>query len=243
MTPPPRAARRIDGDFVVVTCEHGGNRIPAEYAIHFRGWQPVLSTHRGFDAGALVMARELGLALRAPVVASTVSRLLVDLNRSLSNPRAWSAATGVLPPDVRRRIARRHYTPYRDRVMALVANAIAAGRRVVHISSHSFTPVLDGDVRTADVGLLYDPARSGEKAFAERWQAAFAAEAPALRVRRNYPYAGRDDGLTSYLRGRFPATRYLGIELEFNQSFALGAAGPWRQLRRSAVATLLKVLR
>lgn len=243
MTPPPRAARRIDGDFVVVTCEHGGNRIPAEYAVHFRGWQPLLSTHRGFDAGALVMARELGAALRAPVVASTVSRLVVDLNRSLSNPRAWSSATRVLPPEARQRIARRHYTPYRDRVTALVADAIAAGRRVVHISSHSFTPVLDGDVRTADVGLLYDPARSGEKALAARWKAAFAAEAPALRVRRNYPYAGRNDGLTSSLRGLFPASRYVGIEIEINQAFALGAAGPWRQLRKSVVATLSRALR
>ncbi len=59
----------------------------------------------------------------------------------------------------RERLLVLHYQPYRDRVEALVAKAIAAGRRVVHISSHSFTPVLDGRVRNADIGLLYDPAR------------------------------------------------------------------------------------
>ena len=33
---------------------------------------------------------------------------------------------------------------------------------MIHVSSHSFTPELDGKVRRADVGLLYDPAPRGE---------------------------------------------------------------------------------
>ncbi len=131
-------------DFLVVTCEHGGNRIPAEYAGLFRGWRRILATHRGYDPGALVMARQLAAALDAPLVASTVSRLVVDLNRSLGNPRVWSDATRVLPPAGKQRIVRRHYAPYRQRVEALVSDAVAAGRRVIHLSSHSFTPVLDG---------------------------------------------------------------------------------------------------
>ena len=36
-------------------------------------------------------------------------------------------------------------------------------------------------------------------------------------MRRNYPYAGKGDGLTSYLRRRFPPGAYVGIELEVNQ--------------------------
>ena len=56
----------------------------------------VARVHRGYDAGALAMARDLAASLRAPLVASTVSRLLVDLNRSLGHPRAWSAATRPL---------------------------------------------------------------------------------------------------------------------------------------------------
>ena len=77
----------------LVTCEHGGNQIPAAYADLFCGWQARLCSHRGYDIGALVMARALAAALQAPLVASTVSRLLIDLNRSLSSPQAWSDAT------------------------------------------------------------------------------------------------------------------------------------------------------
>ena len=107
---------------------------------------------------------------------------------------------------------------------------MSRGRRVIHISSHSFTPVLDGEVRRADVGLLYDPRRRGEVELCARWKAALCAIAPALAVRRNYPYAGKGDGLTSYLRTRFPPGAYVGIELEVNQAIVFAAGRPWTAL-------------
>ncbi len=230
-------------DFYVVTCEHGGNRIPAAYAELFHECQALLSTHRGYDLGALVMARDLAAALQAPLVVSTVSRLLIDLNRSLSSPQVWSDATRVLSPTRKQTIASRHYAPYRQRLTEIVAEAIAGGRRVIHLSSHSFTPILDGQVRNADVGLLYDPARPGEVAVAARWQAAFAEQAGELRVRRNYPYHGKDDGLTSAMRRCFPPDQYVGIEIELNQAFVLAQRRSWQQLRRTVVTTLQSALR
>jgi len=230
-------------DFVVVTCEHGGNRIPAEYEGYFRGWRRILATHRGFDAGALVMARQLAIVLDAPLVASTVSRLLIDLNRSLDNRDVWSDASRALSPVVQQRILRRHYTPYRQRVAAIIHAAIARRRRVLHLSSHSFTPVLDGAVRMADVGLLYDPARPHEAALAARWKSAVSAAAPHLRVRRNYPYAGKNDGLTSSLRRQFPKERYVGIEIELNQALVAGDPRRWRQIRSTVISTLQAAMR
>jgi predicted N-formylglutamate amidohydrolase len=229
-------------DFLVVTCEHGGNRIPAEYSGHFHGWRRILDTHRGFDLGALVMARQLAAELHAPLVASTVSRLLIDLNRSLGNPRVWSDATRFLPPAAKQRIVRSHYAPYRQRVEAIVTRAVAAGRRVIHLSSHSFTPVLDARVRVADVGLLYDPARPTETAMAACWKAVFAGYAPELRVRRNYPYKGRNDGLTSSLRRRFPSESYVGMEIELNQGL-MRHRPQWRRLRGVVVTTVKAALR
>lgn len=232
------AAARRGRDFLLVTCEHGGNRIPRELAVHFRGRQRLLATHRGYDAGALAMARDLARAFDAPLVASTVSRLVVDLNRSLHNPRAWSACTAALPAPERDRIVRTYYAPHWRRVEGLVAAAAASGQRVVHVASHSFTPVLDGVRRTADVGLLYDPARSGEARLAAAWCAALRASAPHLVVRRNYPYAGKGDGLTRALRQRLPASRYVGIELEINQALCAAGAAPWRDTRRAVIAAL-----
>jgi len=111
-------------DFIVVTCEHGGNRIPREYAGLFRGWQPILRSHRGYDAGALVMARDLAAALHAPLAASTVSRLLVDLNRSTSNPRVWSDATHSLTSADKERVIQRYHAPHHAMVATIVDKAM-----------------------------------------------------------------------------------------------------------------------
>ena len=209
-------------DAFLITCEHGGNRIPTAYRPLFHGLQPLLDTHRGYDPGALRMAGDLAAAFGAPLVSSTVSRLLVDLNRSVGHRQLFSAATRGVPRTVRETILAQHYRPW----------------RVLHISSHSFTPELDGEVRTADIGLLYDPARHGERELSARWKNALSSLSPALRVRRNYPYAGKGDGLTSYLRSRFAPTTYVGIELEVNQQIVFETSRRWTQVRRQLIDSL-----
>ena len=218
-------------DAVLITCEHGGNRVPARYRQLFLALERPLQTHRGFDAGALQLARQMAAALRAPLVAATVTRLLVDLNRSVGNRSLHVPAVRARPADERARILADYYTPYRAQVEKFVQQAALRGRRMVHISAHSFTPVLDGKVRNADIGLLYDPARPGEASLCERWKATLRHAAPDLRVRRNYPYAGKNDGFTAHLRKRFPPQAYVGVEVEVNQGLVMGARSHWAQCR------------
>ncbi len=189
------------------------------------------------------MARALAAAFAAPLVTSSVSRLLVDLNRSIGHPQVFSAATRAAPAKLRSKIVEQHYRPYRARVERLVRQAVSRGRRVIHISSHSFTPELNGKVRRADVGLLYHPGRRGEAALCARWKASLAACAPRLRVRRNYPYAGKGDGLTAHLRLRFPPVAYVGIELEVNQRIVFTAGSRWTALRGVLIDSLRTAMR
>lgn len=228
----------LASDSLVITCEHGGKRIPASYRGLFHGHQALLDSHRGFDPGALTMARALAGAFAAPLVVSTVSRLLVDLNRSIGHPRLHFEAIRKAPAAMRQEILRRYYAPYRAQAEGLVMQAIAVHGRVTHISSHSFTPELNGQVRNADIGLLYDPARPGEVDLCARWQASLRASAPALTVRRNYPYAGKGDGLTAWLRRRLPPEAYVGIELEVNQKHVFGAGRQWSALRQVILESL-----
>lgn len=229
-------------DHILITCEHGGKRIPSRYRHLFTGVEALLQTHRGYDAGALALARELAKALAAPWFVSTTSRLLIDLNRSIGHPRLYSEATRGAPGKVRSEILERYYLPYRNKVEADIAEAVARGSRVIHVASHSFTPVLDGAARNADIGLLYDPARSGEVELCRRWQAQLRAQAPNLKVRRNYPYAGKSDGFTAYLRRRFPAEVYLGIELEINQKHVLNRGRHWRAFRGWVIEALCRAV-
>lgn len=233
---------RPAGSGLVITCEHGGNRIPEPYRDLFRPYRASLHSHRGFDAGSLPMARALARAFDAPWVAATVSRLLVDLNRSVGHPHLHCDVIRRLPAPVRARIVEDYYQPYRQQAEHLVMQAIARHGGVVHLSCHSFTPELDGKARTADIGLLYDPARPGEVALAARWRAAIKARAPELAVRRNYPYAGRNDGLTTALRKRLSPELYVGVELELNQTHVRRGGRQWTALRETVITSLRAAL-
>ena len=226
----------------VVTCEHGGNRIPPKYAALFRGKRRLLESHRGHDPGALSMARTLSRALGAVLIVSTVSRLLVELNRSPGHPAIYSEMMRNAPEPVRREVYERYYVPYRTQVEGAVREAVEAGQRVVHISSHSFTPRLNGVVRNADAGLLYDPQRVSEQALCLRWQAALRNGMPDWHVRRNYPYKGASDGLTRYLRSLFADAVYSGIELEINHRHFLAGVPVWNEVRRRVAGALLETV-
>ena len=203
---------------LLVTCEHGGSQVPPELGRLFpASSRDVLESHRGFDAGALSVARALAERLRAPLLFSETTRLVVDLNRSPHHPRLWSEFTRQLGAEDKRLVLDAHYAPYRSAVESAVREAVAAGGRVLHVSSHSFTPELLGAVRTADVGLLFDPTRPAEADWARRWQVILGRVFPSWKIRRNYPYRGTADGLTTHLRRVFPDPDYAGIELEINQ--------------------------
>ena len=109
------------------------------------------------------------------------------------------------------------YRPHRDRVASAVAAAVARFGRCIQIGVHTFTPVLAGVERTADVAVLYDPAREWERRLAGEWLASIR-DVEDWRLRRNSPYLGKADGLTTTLRGLHPDRVYAGLELEVNQA-------------------------
>jgi predicted N-formylglutamate amidohydrolase len=211
----PRRERALRA---LISAEHGGNDVPPPYRPLFRDREGLLASHRGWDPGTAELARALASALGAPCHVATVTRLLVDLNRSASNPAVFSEVTRVLPTAERAELIARHHTPHRERVEATAAALVAEGHDVLHLGVHSFTPVLRGVARRADLALLYDPVRARERALAAVWTARLREALPEFRIRRNHPYRGSSDGLTTTLRRRFPKDRYLGLEIEVSQA-------------------------
>ena len=163
----PKARRSPRPRPRLVSCEHGGNRVPARFKHAFDGAAKVLNSHRGLDYGALDLARAFGRELGVEPFTATVTRLVVDLNRSPHHKNVFSEYTRPLPSAERAAAMAEHYWPYRTAVEEAVKEAVAKGSGLLHVSAHSFTPVLRGEVRNCDIGLLYDPARRGEVEFAE----------------------------------------------------------------------------
>ena len=223
---------------VIITCEHAGNRVPAGCRALMSKAGPLLSTHRGYDIGALALARDLASAIAAPLIFTTVTRLVVDANRSRHSRTLFSEFTAPLDAAEKEKLLRTWYDPYRRKADLCVQDAIDHGNRVLHLSIHTFTPVLDHVTRNVDIGFLYDPGRVSERQTADLLINAFTMQLSGLKYRRNYPYRGTADSLTTHLRKIHADNRYRGIEIEVNQKFAAGRASGWRTVRRRIAETL-----
>lgn len=207
----------MKNDFLLLTCEHGGNKIPLRFQKFFKGHKKILATHRGFDIGALGVAKLLAKSLAAPLVASEISRLLVDLNRSIGNKSQFSDLSSKIKD--RDLILEKYYFPHQIKIQNHINHGFKKSDRMIHLGIHSFTPVLDGDKRNTDIGILFDPKSALEAKFSKILKAQLEIFAPELKVRMNYPYKGTGDGLTKSLRKAFGAKLYAGIEIEINQKF------------------------
>ena len=214
---------------LMITCEHASNALPDFVLRAFRDSNgipdDVLASHRGYDIGAYKIFSILVKRLKPDFHgASKFSRLVVDMNRSSTSKSFYSEYTSSLPNTVKARMLSL-WEKYREKIESFVAGKIPEKQRkaakeaplkVIHLGIHSFTPVLNGIERDADVGILYDPSRPAEAQIAENLIKSIKERAPWLKIRKNYPYLGKSDGLTTTLRQKFGPS-YAGIEIEINQ--------------------------
>lgn len=201
---------------LLLTCEHAGNRVPDRWKHRFIGRREELDSHRGWDPGAHAVARLLSRLLDAPLRAHEWTRLLADTNRAEGNPSVFGPPVRTLPTAEKRMILERYHRPHRERVFRDVEEHVMAGRSVIHVGIHSFTPVLEGRRRSTGIGVLYDPSRSTERTLATCWASALRRTVCDVNVHRNRPYRGTSDGLPTWLRDRFGPDEYLGLELEIS---------------------------
>ncbi|WP_133130897.1 N-formylglutamate amidohydrolase [Legionella yabuuchiae] len=203
---------------LVLSCEHGGHEVPEPYQHLFAGHEEILETHRAWDIGALGIANHLHSVFDCDCSNTTITRLLIDCNRSLTHPNCFSEFTKPLTKEQKKQIIETYYHPYRDQVTGTIQRHIDDGKQVLHLSIHTFTPELAGVTRKAAIALLYDSRRHGEKEVCRIWQNLMLKHAPPYRIRLNYPYTGSSDGFTAALRKKHSEHDYLGIEVECNQA-------------------------
>ncbi len=188
---------------LILTCEHGGNDIPKPYRSLFKGKESLLQSHRGYDPGTLDLFKDVE-ELASFSKSNTISRLLIELNRSLHHPRLFSEISKPCGMHLKKELINTYYLPYRLSVEKEIEKEIEKNNKVLHLSLHSFAPQLNGEVRNCDIGLLYDPKREAEKQFCREIKLHLKELSPSLKIRYNYPYSGSSDGFTTYLRNRFP---------------------------------------
>ncbi|WP_420407948.1 N-formylglutamate amidohydrolase [Hoeflea sp.] len=215
---------RPDGESgIVLVCEHASNRMPR--SIGDLGLdEAALQSHIAWDIGAAGVAEILSDTLDAVLVRQCFSRLVYDCNRPPEAPDAFPEKSEVftvpgnagLSEADRARRTDELYHPFHDAIDQVIDKHVAAGRDVVLVTVHSFTPVYFGSRRDGELGILHDADRRLADAMLEA-----AGEAELAGVRRNYPY-GPEDGVTHTLKRHGLARGIPNVMLEIRNDLISG---------------------
>lgn len=176
----------------MLLCEHASPQIPTKYRFLFPDLE-IAKSHRGYDLGAHGLSQGLKASLGGHLFAGKVSRLMIDLNRSLNSPQLFSTYSRRLGSEEKKILIQKYYKPYRDRCLAHIEKALKKNRPIVLLAIHSFTPSLKGKTRETSVGLLYRPQKIREARLARHLRSELQGSCPKLRVDFNRPYRGYTD--------------------------------------------------
>lgn len=225
----------------LITCEHAVKDVPEKFWPLFKGHQDVLDSHRGWDPGTWKLSSKLAMTLGGPLLLGSCTRLLIELSREENSPELFSEFTANLDPDQKEYLLEKYYHKFRFQATDMLDLAKDRDQTVLHLSIHSFTPVLNGGERKMDIGLLFDPERLEEKEFCERWKEELKKTDPTINVVFNEPYTGLSDGLTSWLRKSYSGSFYQGIELEMNHKNFYEDKKRWYELTEAVIETMTRL--
>ena len=177
---------------VLLVCDHASCRFPR--SLGDMGLDPFARRcHLAVDIGAGPLTEKLAESLGVTAVVQNYSRLVVDCNRELMDPSAFlEYGDGILVPGNRNLHqadkelrASALYWPYHVAIGEQVDRLRKTGALPAFISIHSFTPVLNGEAREWQMGVLWDKDDKTRSIFLEGLRGA------GYKVGDNEPYSGK----------------------------------------------------
>ena len=148
---------------VLLVCDHASNRFPRSLGTMGLNYLNRVS-HIALDIGGGAVAETLANNLGATAVLCQYSRLIVDCNRELIDKSAFlDCSDGVeipgnhdLQESKKEKRASEIYWPYHNTIKNQIVRLKKHGINPIVISIHSFTPVINGNDREWEIGVLWD---------------------------------------------------------------------------------------
>ncbi len=223
---PVRVLRSGGASDLFFTADHAGREIPRRLG-RLGVPESELTRHIAWDIGIRGVTERLSAGFDATAVLQTYSRLVIDCNRAPGEPSAMPEISEHTPIPGNRALSAADkatrigeiFTPYHDRIAAMLDARAEAGRRTVYIAMHSFTPTFKGESRAMEIGVLYNR----DTRLADILLELLRAEGD-LTVGDNAPYAVSD--LTDYGVPMHAERRGLAhVEIEIRQDLIADVAG------------------
>jgi predicted N-formylglutamate amidohydrolase len=120
------------------------------------------------DIGAEDVAAALASNMKLPLIASRISRLVIDVNRPLTSDTLFRlsaegkpiALNAHLSPEDKQERIDQYWKPYRHDLTATLLDIPAID---LVLSIHSFTPLYEGESRECEIGVLFtDSKKEGQ---------------------------------------------------------------------------------
>ena len=214
--PPPYIILNSDAILpVLLVCDHASNSFPRSLGTMGLDYLNRVS-HIALDIGAGAVAESLADNLGATAVLCQYSRLIVDCNRNLIDDSAFlKYSDGVNVPgnhdlqeSEKEKRASEIYWPYHNSIKDQIVRLKKHGIDPIIISIHSFTPVINGNDREWEIGVLWDKDPVTAEIFLTRL-----VEAGYL-VGDNKPYSGKDpEDFTIDFHAESTGLPHVGIEI------------------------------
>ena len=177
---------------ILLVCDHASCRFPK--SLGDMGLDPFARRcHLAVDIGAGPLTERLAASLGVTAVLAQYSRLVMDCNRQLMDPGAFlQFGDGILVPGNRNlhqsdkdQRAETIYWPYHNAVDQQIQRLRKIGPPPAFVAVHSFTPVMNGEYRPWEMGVLWDTDMRLRDIFLDDLSAA------GYLVGDNEPYSGK----------------------------------------------------
>ena len=178
---------------VLLVCDHASHRFPRSLGTMGLDYLNRHS-HVVHDIGAGALVEMLANTLGVTAVLCQYSRLIVDCNRELVDHNAFLKfndgvdipANHNLRSDEKEKRASEIYWPYHNAIEGQIGRLKDQGINPVFISVHSFSPVINGEARKWEIGVLWDKDSTTAEFFLNNLCEA------GYFVGDNKPYSGKD---------------------------------------------------
>ena len=241
--PPPFMTYNDHGKArVLLVADHASPFFPAHMnQLGLADW--VLEHHVACDIGSDMLTRFLADKLDARAVLAGFSRLIVDPNRKLADPSAFTevsdgiAIPGNIDLDEEQKALRvqSFFEPYHNAIEASLESFKAQDIVPAMISVHTCTPVFDRVVRPWHIGIMWDKDPRIPQALIAHFEGN-----EEICIGDNEPYSGRHpNDFTIDYHAEPAGLPHVGIEVR--QDLVADAAGArsWAGILASALQGIL----
>lgn len=142
---------------VLLLCEHAGFAIP-KVLNNLGISNEVLMSHRGWDIGAEEVARGVSDKLNAPLILQRYSRLVIDSNRPPNSSTSIPIESDGIRIPVNANVSEIERSLRIEEIFypmnVAIESMFKSNHRKACFSIHSFTPVLNNEIRPWQAGFL-----------------------------------------------------------------------------------------